>query len=294
MKVKNRIAGAQALAAALGLCLLAGCSLFGGGASHQEKKVAAGPRDNASCPPAEQMLNAADSDYGRALLARLSERVTYPADALNAGQIGEVQLCAKLNRDGELEDGRIESGSGYPLLDGAALVALGGLKYVKEHTPLPRELAQGEKHVWISIPVNFSPGPHAGAVDQLAPSDRPCKVSGSHEGDVGARDITTDDWNGFPALFSNAVRKELSYPPQAFEAKVAGTTQLCVALDRDSNLLGVSVSHSSGSPLLDGASLAALGLIQLKGEIPNLPDRVRSGHDTVVFNQEIEWKPKGD
>lgn len=283
----NRFGGGWVLLCGPALCLLAGCSMFGGG-----HEAAAGPPSNASCPPAEQMQQAADSDYGRSLLARLSQRVTYPADALNAGQVGVVRLCARLNRDGELLDGRIASGSGYPLLDGAALVALGGLRYGKEHTALPKDLAPGQRHVWIAIPINFTPGPHAGSGDLPAPEHRPCKDSGSKDGDSGAREVSTEDWDGFPAQFSGAVRKELTYPPQAFEAKEAGVTQLCVSLDRDSHLLGVSVSRSSGSPMLDGASLAALGLIDLKGEIPSLPDRVRLGHDSVTFNQEIEWKPK--
>ena len=63
-----------------------------------------------------------------------------------------------------------------------------------------------------------------------------------------------------------------------------------MSLDKDSRLLGVSISRSSGSPLLDGASLMALGLMQLKVEIPYVPGRVRQAHDTVTFTQEIDWK----
>ena len=266
--------------------LLAGCSLFGG----QDKTSIAGP-DNASCPPAEQMVQAADSDYGRSFLSRFSGHVSYPADALDAGQVGVVLLCARLDRKGRVHDGRIVAGSGYPLLDGAALMALGGLESAAERAPLPDDLAPGQKEVWIAFPVNFKPEPRDGVSYQTATENRPCKDSGTDEGAAGAKVVNPEDWGNFPSQFSNAVRKELAYPAQAFEAKISGSALLCVSLDRDSHLLGVSISRSSGSPLLDGAALGALGLMQLKSEIPVLPDLVLREHDGVTFNQEIDWKP---
>jgi TonB family protein len=284
--VKNFAATGLALLGGFSLCLLTGCSLLGGSG-----KAGVAVPDGTSCPVPSQMVQAKDSDYGRSFLSRFSQRVSYPADALNAGQTGMVQLCARLDRDGVVRDGRIAAGSGFPLLDGAALVALGALQSAKEKAPLPQDFASGQKYVWISFPVNFSPQSSTGLSYQQAPEERPCKDTGTREGDLAARDISTEEWSGFPAQFSDAVRRELSYPPQAFEAKESGTTLLCVALDRDSRLIGVAISRSSGSPLLDGASLAALGMVQLKAEIPNLPERVRQGHDTIVFTQEIDWKP---
>jgi len=284
--LKKFAANGLVLLGGLSLCLLAGCSLFGGRSS----PGAAAP-DGTSCPAAEQMVQARDSDYGRSFLGRFSQRVSYPDEALNAGQTGVVQLCAKLDRNGVVRDGRIAAGSGFPLLDGAALVALGVLQSEKEKAALPQDLAPGQKYVWISFPVNFSPKVRSDVVYLQAPEDRPCKETGTKEGDLAAKDITTEEWNGFPAQFSDAVRRELSYPPQAFEAKESGSTLLCVALDQDSHLIGVSISRSSGSPLLDGASLAALGMAQIKAEFPILPNRVRQAHDTILFTQEIDWKP---
>jgi len=62
----------------------------------------------------------------------------------------------------------------------------------------------------------------------------------------GYGEVTAEEWSGFPAEFSNAVKKELVYPHQALEAGESGYTLLCVSLDRDSRVLGVSISRSSG------------------------------------------------
>ena len=284
--VKKYAGNGLTLLCGFSLWLLAACSSTGG----HDKASLAGP-DNASCPPVEEMVQAADSDYGRNFLGRVSAQVSYPADALDAGQVGVVLLCARLDRKGRVHDGRIADGSGYPLLDGAALMALGTLESAAEKAPLPDDLAPGQKQVWIAFPVNFKPEPRDGVSYRTAPAVRPCKDSGTDEGEIGAKAVNPEDWGNFPSQFSNAVRKELAYPAQAFEAKVSGSALLCVSLDRDSHLLGVSISRSSGSPLLDGAALGALGLIQLKSEIPGLPDLVLREHDGVTFNQEIDWKP---
>ncbi|MFI4980501.1 MAG: energy transducer TonB [Nevskiales bacterium] len=238
------------------------------------------------------MLAANESAYGQAFLKRFSDRVTYPSEALEAGQSGAVQLCALLSRDGVVHGGRIDAGSGFPLLDGAALLALGGLKHAKEAAPLPQDLAPGQQQVWLAFSVNFKPD-RAGVRLQEAQDDRPCKNTGTKEGDLNSGAVTSDEWNGFPAEFSDAVKKRLIYPKLALDDGESGYTLLCVSLDRDSHLLGVAISQSSGSPMLDGASLIALGMLQLKTEIPYIPDRVRQTHDTITFTQEIDWtQPK--
>lgn len=272
-----------AAAATATLCLLAGCSTAG----HKDK-LAVGTSDDTSCPQAGRMLEANESDYGQAFLKRFSDRVSYPSEALEAGQSGAVQLCALLSRDGVVHSGRIDAGSGFPLLDGAALLALGGLKHAKEVAPLPQDLAPGQQQVWLSFSVNFKPD-RPGVRARVAQDDRPCKKTGTKEGDAGAALVSSDEWNGFPAEFSDAVKKHLIYPKLALDDGEAGYTLLCVSLDRDSHLLGVAITQSSGSPMLDGASLIAVGMLQVNTEIPYIPDRVRQTHDTISFTQEIDW-----
>jgi TonB family protein len=216
--------------------------------------------------------------------------VVYPPEAVDAGQAGTLSLCARLTRDGKVHDARIASGSGYPVLDGAALMALGQLTMATEAEPMPKDFAKGQDSVWLSIPVNFQPP--SGTKVQYVPAreDRPCKDTGSKEGDVDSQQISLKEWGDFPSMFSDAVRQELVYPPAALEAKQGGYTLLCVSLDRDAHLLGASISRSSGYPLLDAASLMALGMVQIKNHVPSLPDRVRA-HDRATFTQEVEWKP---
>ena len=265
------------------LCLLAGCSMAG----HKDK-LAIGTSDNTSCPQAGRMLAANESAYGQAFLKRFSDRVIYPSEALEAGQSGVVQLCALLGRDGLIHSGRIAAGSGYPMLDGAALLALGTLKHAKEAAPLPRDFAPGQQQLWLVFSVDFKPD-RPGVRAQEAQDDRPCKNTGTKEGDLNSGAVTSDEWSGFPAEFSDAVKKHLIYPKLALDDGESGYTLLCVSLDRNSHLLGVAISQSSGSPMLDGASLIALGMLQLNTEIPYIPDRVRQTNDTITFTQEIDW-----
>jgi TonB family protein len=286
----------RAALVALGLALagaLGACSMVGGRDSGASRAPGAGgSKDFTRCPLAERMTPAVDSEYGQAFMGRFSKLVVYPAEAVDAGQGGVVSLCARVTRDGRVHDGRIATGSGYPALDGAALLALGRMMAAEEGTAMPKDFAHGQDSVWLLFPVNFQPpgGNHVRYLSALP--DRPCKDTGSKEGDVAGQEVTLKEWGDYPGMFSDAVKQELVYPPEALQAGQSGYTLLCVALDRDSHLIGASISRSSGYPLLDGASLLALGMVQLKAHMPPVPDRVRQAHDRAIFTQEIEWNPK--
>jgi TonB family protein len=287
--MNQRFPRAALLAASLLLSLALGaCSMLG---SREPVGGGASGKDATQCPTAEHLQAAVDSDYGQHLMARFSKLVVYPPEAVDAGQFGQLGLCARLSRDGKIHDARIAAGSGYPVLDGAALMALGQLTLATEAEPMPRDFAKGQDSVWLSIPVDFQPPANSNVHYTRAPEDRPCKDTGSKEGDIEAQQISLKEWGDFPGIFSDAVKQELIYPAAAIEAKQGGYTLLCVSLDRDSHLLGASISRSSGYPLLDAASLMALGLVQIKAHMPPVPDRVRQAHDRTTFTQEISWKP---
>lgn len=287
--MNQRLTRAALLAASLLLSLALGaCSLFGG---RQPAGGGASGKDATLCPTAEHLQSAVDSEYGQRLMSRFSKLVAYPPEAADAGQSGQLSLCARLSRDGKVHDARIAAGSGYPVLDGAALLALGQLTLAPAADPMPKDFAKGQDSVWLSIPVDFQPPAGSGKRFPRPPEDRPCKDTGSKEGDVESQQVSLKEWGDFPGIFSDDVKQELIYPPAALEAKQAGYTLLCVSLDRDSRLLGASISRSSGYPLLDAASLMALGMAQIKSHLPPLPDRVRQAHDRATFTQEIEWKP---
>lgn len=287
--MNQRITRATLLAAGLLLSLALGaCSMFG-----SREPVGGGPsgKDATMCPTAAHLQPAVDSDYGQHLMTRFSKLVVYPPEAVDAGQFGQLTLCARLTRDGVIHDARIAAGSGYPVLDGAALMALGQLTLAPAAEPMPKDFAKGQDSVWLAIPVNFQP-PSGSSVHYVrAPDDRPCKDTGTKEGDIEAQQVSLKEWGDFPGIFSDAVKQELVYPPAALQAGQTGYTLLCVSLDRDSHLLGAAISRSSGYPMLDAASLMALGMVQIKAHMPPVPDRVRQAHDRTTFTQEIEWKP---
>jgi TonB family protein len=285
----QRLPRAALLAAGLLLSLALGaCSLFG---ARAPAGGGATGRDATTCPGAGQLQSAVDSEYGQRLMSRFSRLVTYPPEAVDAGQSGQLSLCARLTRAGKVHDARIAAGSGYPVLDGAALMALGQLTLAPAADPMPKDFAKGQDSVWLSIPVDFQPPAGSGKRFPPMPQERPCKDTGSKEGDIESQQVSLKEWGDFPGIFSDAVKQELVYPPAALEARQAGYTLLCVSLDRDSRLLGASISRSSGYPLLDAASLMALGMVQIRAHMPPLPDRVIQAHDRATFTQEIEWKP---
>lgn len=264
---------------------LAACSMFGGPKDDIDKG-----KDLTRCPAAERMQSAVQSDYGQRFMARFGKKVSYPAEALNAGQMGEVRLCARLSRDGTVTSARIDQGSGYPVLDGAALLAAGQLTTEKGADPMPKDFAKGQDSVWLSFPVAFKPQAGDNHGYYTAPAERPCKDTGTREGDIEAQQVTMKEWGDFPGIFSDSLRQELIYPATEPQAHFARYTLVCVSLDRDSHLLGAAITQSSGSAQLDGAALIALGMVQIRQHMPPVPDRVRQAHDRVTFTQEVDWK----
>lgn len=59
----------------------------------------------------------------------------YPAEAIAQGQQGEVLVLMVLDADGKVGAARIESSSGYPVLDNAALGAVRALRSLPAETP---------------------------------------------------------------------------------------------------------------------------------------------------------------
>ena len=271
-------------AAALLACLLGACS------SQESKVLPPVALAETRCPAESKMVMASTNDYGRSFIARLSKQLSYPTEALAEGQIGDVHLCVRVSRDGAIQEGRVLLGSGYPALDGAALQALGVLRQSKESAPVPKDVGSG-KEVWLALTVRFDPDNAGLQQGHSAPDDRPCKITGTDEGDAGMQKLSMREWGEFPRRFSEAVRGHLIYPASAAGMR-GGATLLCVALDRNGRLLGATVSRSSGSFALDGAALSALGAMILKGEVPPLPDSIREDNDSAVFTQEIDWSLK--
>ncbi|WP_059369740.1 TonB family protein [Treponema endosymbiont of Eucomonympha sp.] len=63
--------------------------------------------------------------------------------------------------------------------------------------------------------------------------------------------------HNFDALLRK-IRRALVYPPQAKKAGIQGTVEVVFTVRADGTASGVSVSKSSGEPLLDAAAVAAI------------------------------------
>ena len=192
-------------AAALLACLLGACS------SQESKVLPPVALAETRCPAESKMVMASTNDYGRSFIARLSKQLSYPTEALAEGQIGDVHLCVRVSRDGAIQEGRVLLGSGYPALDGAALQALGVLRQSKESAPVPKDVGSG-KEVWLALTVRFDPDNAGLQQGHSAPDDRPCKITGTDEGDAGMQKLSMREWGEFPRRFSEAVRGHLIYP----------------------------------------------------------------------------------
>ena len=74
----------------------------------------------------------------------------YPEEARKAGQQGVVLLLAKVNSDGKAGEVLLKSGSGYPLLDDAALKAVQRWKFK------PAKIGSMSVDSRVEIPVRFT------------------------------------------------------------------------------------------------------------------------------------------
>ncbi|HNQ34777.1 MAG TPA: TonB family protein [bacterium] len=66
----------------------------------------------------------AESDYARLVRRRIMENLAYPAAARRRGQAGAVRLRFELDSEGRLVRSSVESGSGIPALDRAAVESI--------------------------------------------------------------------------------------------------------------------------------------------------------------------------
>jgi TonB family protein len=89
---------------------------------------------------------------------------SYPPLARRYGQQGRVVLKLRLSDTGIPRDVEVESGSGYPLLDEAALAAVKGWTF----QPLPRDAFPPDG--WLRVPVSFQLEPAADTATKAGPT----------------------------------------------------------------------------------------------------------------------------
>lgn len=90
------------------------------------------------------------SDWQKSIVIQIAKAKTYPASARKQGIEGEVRVAFEIDRYGKIISREIETSSGYPQLDEAALTVLDEIGKM----PTPPAYLDGESFALV-IPFNF-------------------------------------------------------------------------------------------------------------------------------------------
>ena len=90
-------------------------------------------------------------DYVNIIKRRITDNLTYPSSAKEAGFQGVTKLNLQLSYRGELLDATVKESSGYKILDDNALATAKG---VTSYPPFPQSM--DEKKLWIEIPIAYT------------------------------------------------------------------------------------------------------------------------------------------
>jgi len=141
----------------------------------------------------------------------------YPDEARRLGQQGDVIVRFVVRTDGSVSDVAVESSSGFPLLDTAAVTAVATWRYMPA--------MQG------GTPVEF----HDRALLRFRFRDTGVTVP--------------------PMVFNIIQAPGEAYPPDAIANRQQGATQIEVLVDENGNIGGAQVAATSGSQSLDDAAM---------------------------------------
>ncbi len=107
-------------------------------------------------------------------------------------------------------------------------------------------------------------------------------VEGAGKGAIGNTPGPGDDY--LEKLYRHLLRYK-KYPPEAIGAKQQGSVTVAFTIARDGTVSDVKIEKSSGSPMLDQATLA---LVQHASPVPALPDSYKGDAARVKFH--IDYK----
>jgi protein TonB len=108
----------------------------------KEHSTGAATKDGAATEQAKTVYLREHFSYIRGIIMR---NLIYPDHARRMGWSGKVVLCFTIEENGEVRDVKVHQGSGFPMLDRAAVEA------VKRAAPLPRPPVRAE----VMLPVTF-------------------------------------------------------------------------------------------------------------------------------------------
>ena len=155
-------------------------------------------------------------------------RVIYPLEAIARQWEGVTQLRVSVQRDGSIDSIKVEKTSSHKILDDAAVGSV--YQWTFQSPP-------NDKPVVYIIPIQFTITPDT-----------------SHE--LNASRIKFEPGKGRPDL-SGAAFKPL-YPPQAWRRGLDGDAALTLSVSEDGFVTGVTVTKSTGHPILDWSAVASV------------------------------------
>ena len=87
----------------------------------------------------------------------IANAMVYPKAAQRDNQSGTTQLCMVIDRQAHILDAAVIGSSGFPLLDGAALIGLARAEFKFKMPALPDQFFPEAKTMLFVIPINWRP-----------------------------------------------------------------------------------------------------------------------------------------
>ena len=94
------------------------------------------------------------------------------------------------------------------------------------------------------------------AVERTAETSEQAYYGTAETEDGGA--VTTNDYEELLAYIRDFINKNLAYPPIARQRNIQGVVGVSLEIEKNGELVSITVNHSSGSSMLDNAALSLI------------------------------------
>ena len=230
------------------------------------------------CPQNEEQSDpphlAAERDFINTLQHEIDEYVVYPELAKSNGQAGLVELCVNVLRNGEFRYSMMKQSSGYALLDGESLYAVGtaqlDLARRNSLVSIPDSVATGESDVWFEVPIDFK-RKDGEAPQPLTSHETEAELSDEKWADA-MQYFKSPEGQATELLINDRISKELRHLPYRLVAE--GHVVANLTVNRQGQLFDVQIVRGSGISIFDGTVLLALGLMSMHPEPIPIPEAV--------------------
>lgn len=224
-------------------------------------------------------------DYGSRVLRAIGKRTFYPEVARFLGESGQVVVCVKMDAQAGAVQALVDRSSGFPLLDGAALYAVGRAAVDGQIPPPPPSVAPQSLAVpggWVKLPIRFAlSGDEAPAVPAGPAGDATQQrefiqhFTTESKGNIlyfnmKSRSCQLVNGASWIAELEGQITGRMRDPRGSASSNLQGTALLGAEFDRDGHLLRAALVESSGDPRFDGIALMALASTFVDPRLPKL------------------------